>query len=188
MDKEKVELQLKFTPNYSKYSVLLNCYRVGGMKWNDVDGAIFHKIDLNKEEVLSALGVKQKIADLEAKLAESEKTADEFHDKLLDEMQNRVDREVELTNCLNNVVDERDQLKQQLEEEKNRNKKLNHEAQKYYEDAYCNGFQNQKAIAVLEEMLDNEVYINSKLDFEDGNYVLSKIIRAKIEELRNGRN
>lgn len=47
---------------------------------------------------------------------------------------------------------------------------------------------NQTAIAVLEEMLDNEVYINSKLDFEDGNYVLSKIIRTKIEELRNGRN
>ena len=44
---------------------------------------------------------------------------------------------------------------------------------------------NQTAIAVLEEMLDNEVYINSKLDFEDGNYVLSKIIRTKIEELRN---
>lgn len=73
MDKEKVELQLKFTPNYKKYSILLNCYRVGGMKWNDVDGAIFHKIDLSKEDVLFALGVKQQIADLEAKLAEKEK-------------------------------------------------------------------------------------------------------------------
>ena len=62
------------------------------------------------------------------------------------------------------------------------------------ENCYADGYKvviktdNQTAIAVLEEMLDNEVYINSKLDFEDGNYVLSKIIRTKIEELKNDRN
>lgn len=31
-------------------------------------------------------------------------------------------------------------------------KKFNNEAQKYYEDAYCNSFQNQKAIAELEKV------------------------------------
>jgi septal ring factor EnvC (AmiA/AmiB activator) len=43
----------------------------------------------------------------------------------------------------NNDAKEIERLREQLAEEKNRNKKLNHEAQKYYEDAYCNGFQNQ---------------------------------------------
>ena len=33
-------------------------------------------------------------------------------------------------------------------------KKFNNEAQKYYEDAYCNGLQNQKAIAKLEKVKD----------------------------------
>lgn len=50
---------------------------------------------------------------------------------------------------LNNKIAD---LEAKLAEEKNRNKKLNHEAQKYYEDAYCNGFQNQTAIAELEKV------------------------------------
>ena len=48
--------------------------------------------------------------------------------------------------------------------------------------------QNQTAIDVLEEMLENEIYLNVIPDFECGDYVSSKIIRTKIEELRNGRN
>ena len=47
-----------------------------------------------------------------------------------------------------------DKVVEQLTEEKNRNKKLNHEAQKYYEDAYCNGSQNQTAIEELENVID----------------------------------
>lgn len=45
-------------------------------------------------------------------------------------------------------------LENKLAEEKTRNKKLNYEAQKYYEDAYCNGFQNQTAIVELEKVKD----------------------------------
>ena len=52
-------------------------------------------------------------------------------------------------------------LKQQLvEKEKElaymtkQAKKFNNEAQKYYEDAYCNSFQNQKAITELEKVKD----------------------------------
>lgn len=54
-----------------------------------------------------------------------------------------------------------DQLKQQLAEKDKeliymtkQAKKFNNEAQKYYEDAYCNGLQNQnqKAIAELEKV------------------------------------
>lgn len=51
---------------------------------------------------------------------------------------------------INRLIEENHKLKQQLENEKKRSKKLNYEAQKYYEDAYCNDFQNQKAIAELE--------------------------------------
>lgn len=52
----------------------------------------------------------------------------------------------------NDIQEENDKLAQQLQEEKNRSKKLNHEAQKYYEDAYCNGSQNQTAIEELEKV------------------------------------
>lgn len=58
-----------------------------------------------------------------------------------------------------NQQNEIQQLKQQLvEKEKElvymtkQAKKFNNEAQKYYEDAYCNSFQNQKAIAELEKV------------------------------------
>ena len=63
----------------------------------------------------------------------------------------------ELVDCLNEHQKLKLQianLKSKLAEEKNRNKKLNHEAQKYYEDAYCNGFQNQTAIAKLEKVVE----------------------------------
>ena len=46
------------------------------MKWNDVgseQNSLFYKIGLNKEDLLFALGVDKQLADLEAKLAESEK-------------------------------------------------------------------------------------------------------------------
>lgn len=110
---------------------------------------------------------KDKIANLETKLAESEKKVDEFHDKLLDEIQNKVDREVELTNCLNNVVDERDQLKQQLAEKEqliefyiksgkeqcDEINKINHNALiKAEEIDRLTQSQNQTAIAELEKV------------------------------------
>lgn len=62
-------------------------------------------------------------------------------------------------NLCPNCYDYFKQLKQQLvEKEKElaymtkQAKKFNNEAQKYYEDAYCNSFQNQKAIAELEKV------------------------------------
>lgn len=97
----------------------------------------------------------QCIADLEAKLAESEKKVDEFHDKLLDEIQNKVDREVELTNCLNNVVDERDQLKQQLAEKEKESLKYFNEYRAWKEKCeLLEQDQNQTAIAELEKVVE----------------------------------
>lgn len=134
------------------------------------------------------------IADLEAKLAESEENkllAENCIKNLTNKIQEkeedygylkRISHELGLQNidyekqvallkssekCLAENVK---QLKQQLEEEKNRSKKLNHEAQKYYEDAYCNGFQNQTAIAELEKVkeLIKEHYNKQFPDFPLG--------------------
>ena len=67
-------------------------------------------------------------------------------------------------------------------------KKFNNEAQKYFEDAYCNDFHNQDkisfAIDILEELAGCSNYINSKLDFECGSYVSEKAIRDKIKYLK----
>ena len=84
----------------------------------------------------------QKIADLEAKLAESEKNHNNSKELWAEQLHSLIEQ-------INISEESVEQLKQQLAEEKNRNKKLNHEAQKYYEDAYCNGLQNQTAIEEL---------------------------------------
>ena len=76
MDKKRVILNLRIAITNKNYSALINDYRVGGMKWNDVGSernSLFYKIGLNKEDLLFALGVKKQLTDLEAKLAESEK-------------------------------------------------------------------------------------------------------------------
>ena len=95
---------------------------------------------------------KDKIADLEAKLAEYQN--DGVGDVII------------------NSGKKIKELQQQLVEEKNRNKKLNHEAQKYYEDAYCNDFQNQTAIAELEKV--KEYW----LKHEDIGYYIDKQIKS----------
>ena len=90
----------------------------------------------------------QQIADLEKELAESEKDLE----IVCVEGKDTIREYAEITN---RQQEEIFKLKHQLQEEKNRNKKLNHEAQKYYEDAYCNGIQNQTAIAELEKAKEN---------------------------------
>ena len=62
-------------------------------------------------------------------------------------------------NLCPNCYDYFKQLKRQIAEKEKelaymikQAKKFNNEAQKYYEDAYCNSFQNQKAIAELEKV------------------------------------
>lgn len=104
-------------------------------------------IDYNFVRVLNEQD--KKIKDLEAKLSE---------------MQNEKD---ELISKYRYWRGECAELKEQLAEEKNRNKKLNYEAQKYYEDAYCNGFQNQTAITELEKVKEYNrglVYSSSLID------------------------
>ena len=83
-------------------------------------------------------------------------------------------------------------LERQLAEKDERIRKLHLEAQEYYEDAYCNDFQDKAkadfAIDILEELADCSNYINSKLDFECGFYVSEKTIRDKIKHLKGNEN
>lgn len=167
-----------------------------------------------KSELRQLAKIEDDFADLEAKLAESDETIrllkmsnDALREDNLDLSYNQVNNVYETATEMSKgwesqYQEEIAQLKLQLAEKENRIAELKEELDdknfcKEFADLYNENKilraglqeeQNQTAIAVLEEMLDNEVYINSKLDFEDGNYVLSKIIITKIEELRNGRN
>lgn len=76
------------------------------------------------------------LADLEAKLAESEKKREYLFSM----------------NC--EYISQIEELKQQLAEKDKQVKKLNLEAQKYYEDAYCNDFHNQDKISFCIERLE----------------------------------
>ena len=82
------------------------------------------------------------VADLEAKLAESESKS-----YTLESYNNFVN------NQCKKLIKENKQLKQQLAEKDNKIKKLNIEAQKYYEDAYCNDFHKQDKISFAVEQI-----------------------------------
>jgi DNA repair exonuclease SbcCD ATPase subunit len=125
---------------------------------------------------------KETIADLESKLTESEDNYNDIKELNIEQFYSLTemikilqDENIDLKQQLaekdqtikslqeinqslgqtcNNDAKEIDRLNKLLAEEKNRNKKLNHEAQKYYEDAYCNDFQNEKAIAELEKVVE----------------------------------
>lgn len=76
---------------------------------------------------------------------------------------------------------ENQQLKQQLAEKERQVKKLNLEAQKYYEDAYCNDFHNQDkisfAISQLDKVKDYAQHIQGGLI----NYINNQIEELKKE-------
>lgn len=103
----------------------------------------------NLKEHIKVIEEKDKqITDLEAKLAESEKKYKKAYQEGL--LQKQFDKDMEIA-----------QLKQQLAEKdkkieyyKKQAKKFNNEAQKYYEDAYCNDFHNQDKISFALEQLE----------------------------------
>ena len=50
---DKIVLELKLNrKNKFLYSVSCNDYRVGGVKWNDVENGEYHKVDINVEDLL----------------------------------------------------------------------------------------------------------------------------------------
>ena len=94
------------------------------------------------------------IADLETKLAESEKKYEDRKRFCISEIRSQ-------TEIINNLLEEIEELKQQLAEKDKelahmteQAKKFNNEAQKYFEDAYCNDFHKRDKISFAVEQLE----------------------------------
>ena len=108
--------------------------------------------------------IKNQLADLEAKLAESEEQLKEelVEKKCLERALSACNRQNdEFAEMIKKLVSEKEKLKQQLAEKdkeieyyKKQAKKLNNEAQKYFEDAYCNDSIYQDKISFALEQLE----------------------------------
>jgi hypothetical protein len=122
-----------------------------------------------------------KVSNLEAKLAESEKKREELDFAFEMETNSHKEGIEFFSKQVKSIQKENKKLKQQLQEEKNRNKKLNHEAQKYYEDAYCNGSQNQTAIAELERLKEE---FNGAFSISIQQEIFDKYIDQQIKSLK----
>ena len=92
----------------------------------------------------------------------------EEHKKVIEKQQKRISK-----------------LEQELAYMTKQAKKFNNEAQKYYEDAYCNSFQNQKAIAELERLKEE---FNGAFSFSTQQEMFDKYIDQQIAELKGETN
>ena len=105
------------------------------------------------------------IADLKAQLAESEEQLKEelVEKKGLERALSACNRQNdEFAEMIKKLVNEKEELKQQLAEKDKelaymteQAKKFNNEAQKYFEDAYCNDFHKRDKISFAVEQLEN---------------------------------
>lgn len=145
------------------------CHSVGDLMLEFTISAV-DKLNLKLTE--------EKLSEMKAKLEESENLYKDLGFK------DEKDARDYLIDCITqpkDLVKDVRQLKQQLAEEKNRNKKLNHEAQKYYKDAYCNGFQNQTAIAELEKVKQE---FNGAFSISIQQEIFDKYIDQQIKSLK----
>ena len=62
----KLDLRVRF--NNKLHSIILNDYRIGGCKWNDVEYGKCIEYPVNKEDIVIALGIDKTIADLQSQL------------------------------------------------------------------------------------------------------------------------
>ena len=115
-----------------------------------------------------------KVSDLEAKLAEKEKQ--------IEELKYKFDIRAMDLRLINN---ERMELKQQLAEYEKLMKKLNNEAQRYFEDAYCNDTIYQDKISFCIEQLEKvkEFLYLSVVDNEE----IVQQINRQINQLKEGK-
>jgi chromosome segregation ATPase len=116
---EFVKIEVKY--NNKAQSIVMNDWRIGGCKWNDVDNGKFLTLLVNKKDLMNELGANKQIADLEAKLAESEEEKQEYLIKYKHWRTECAKLEEQLNNseqkCLICSKDqENEQLKQQLAE------------------------------------------------------------------------
>lgn len=62
----KLDLRVRF--NNKLHSIILNDYRIGGCKWNDIEYGKCIEYPVNKEDIVIALGIDKTIADLQSQL------------------------------------------------------------------------------------------------------------------------
>ena len=134
--------------------------------------------------------LKTKIADLEAKLAESEEINKLVNEQLKDMERSKLSWENQWFTLYNTLKNYREANEQKLAEKEKRIKKLNYEAQKYYEDAYCNDFHNQDKISFAVEQIvkTKETLIEFLQDegfYENEWYDLFEKIDNQIKQLTN---
>ena len=130
--------------------------------------------------------LEKEFADLEAKLEESEKLTERLQ-QIVDKLRDKEFAGKTLVEAVNavyeplykNKYDEAEELKKQLQEKDEeiayltkQVKKFNNEAQKYFEDAYCNDFHNQDKISFAVEVLKIaqdyvQQYVNNFDDMND---------------------
>ena len=120
-----------------------------------------------------------------------------FDDETVLNRLNEQDFELKKLNQENiNLIEENQQLKQQLAEKdkeieyyKKQVKKFNNEAQKYFEDAYCNDFHNQDKISFCIEQLEKVKEHNDNLvcDDEDYSNYITAFIDNQIKQLKEGK-
>lgn len=62
------EIYLRVRLNNKLHSIILNDYRIGGCKWNDIEHGECIEYPVNKEDIAIALGIDKTIADLQSQL------------------------------------------------------------------------------------------------------------------------
>lgn len=62
----EIDLRVRF--NNKLHSIILNDYRIGGCKWNDIENGKCIEYPVNKEDIVIALGIDKTIADLQSQL------------------------------------------------------------------------------------------------------------------------
>ena len=120
--------------------------------------------------------LQDKVADLEAKLAEKDKAIENWQTMYESVMQ-----------TCHNDKEEIERLNKQLEEKEKeieyltkQVKKFNNEAQKYFEDAYCNDFHNQDKISfAVEKLKETQIYVDNQ-HFMNARYKCEKKVYADI--------
>ena len=156
--------------------------------------------DLTNEEVFEELRTElRQFADLEAKLAESEKSKEsyrlqnEHHHLQLLQFYSRLGVEAFGADIHEKALETLMIMKEQLaEKEKEISEyiKIVDDLHKQLSDKcdFCDKTKDQDkisfAVDILEELAGCSNYINSKLDFECGSYVSEKAIRDKIKYLK----
>ena len=74
------KIDLRIRNNNKLYSIVLNDYRIGGCKWNDIEHGKCIEFPVNKEDVFVALGVDKTIANLQSQLDQANEKINEHNE------------------------------------------------------------------------------------------------------------